>query len=162
MTGSEFRNSFLVHADCFYRVAIYIMESREEAEDAVQELFIRLWKARENLSAVKNPRAYGITMVKNICLDRMRSLEYRGRGGFPDGMVSEDSPDNRLADRERLDEVKRAIGELPPREREVLVMKVFDGLTYEEISERTGLSNLSLRVLLSNARRRIRRFRGQS
>ncbi len=159
MTGEEFADRFLVYSDSFYRVALYILESDADAKDAVQEMYVRLWKARDTLSAVKNPKSYGIVMVRNLCLDKLRSSSYRNTELLRTDMMSEETPYEDISGKERFREVAKAISGLPERERTVLLMKVFDGLTYDEISERTGMSNLTLRVLLSNARRKIRKLK---
>ena len=159
MTSEEFEDKFLVYSDNFYRVALHILESDADAKDAVQEMYVRLWKARDGLAQVKNPKSYGIAMVRNLCVDRLRSSGYRKTELLRTDMMSEESPYEDISGKERLREVAEAISELPQRERMVLLMKVVDGLTYDEISERTGMSNLTMRVLLSNARRKIRKLK---
>ena len=61
-----------------------------------------------------------------------------------------------MDEKERLAKVLDAIKSLPERQREVLTLRTLDGLSYEEISERTGINYLTLRVLLSQARRKLR------
>ncbi len=69
---SDFREIWIPLAERFYRVAFYMLESETDAEDAVQELYLRLWTGRGRLEDVRNPLAYGIMVLKNICLDRIR------------------------------------------------------------------------------------------
>ena len=54
-------------------MAYYILESQEDAEDVVQDLFTRLWRLRNTLGNVKNPAAFGITSIRNICLPTWRA-----------------------------------------------------------------------------------------
>ena len=61
----------------FYRAAYYMLESQQDAEDAVQELYLKLWRSRDSLSGLRNPVAYGLSLLKNICLDRIRRREVR-------------------------------------------------------------------------------------
>ena len=75
MNSEEFKSIWLPLSGRFYRVAFYILESQEDAEDAVQDLFSRLWKMRDSLGSVKNPVAFGITVIRNICLDKLRSKQ---------------------------------------------------------------------------------------
>ena len=62
-----------------------------------------------------------------------------------------------MDDRERLEKVLAAVKSLPDRQREILVMRTVEGLSYDEIAQRTGMSYLSLRVLLSRSRQTLRK-----
>ena len=73
MTAGEFKEKYLPLGEPLYRVAFYMLESGADAEDAVQDLFVRLWSSRDSLDSVRNPKAYCITMLRNICIDRMRA-----------------------------------------------------------------------------------------
>ena len=66
MGVEEFNNVWLPLAGRFYRVAFYILESEAEAQDAVQDLFLKLWRKRNSLGEVNNPLALGLTMIKNL------------------------------------------------------------------------------------------------
>ena len=65
------------YADRFYRAAYYMLESEQDAEDAVQELYMKLWTARSSLDGIRNPVSYGLSLLKNICIDRIRRREIR-------------------------------------------------------------------------------------
>ena len=65
-------NILISNAELFYRVAFHLLESREEAEDAVQELYLKLYESKHRLMAVSEPLAYGISVLRNICIDRIR------------------------------------------------------------------------------------------
>ena len=147
MTPARFQTEYLSQAATFYRVAFYILEDATEAEDAVQELFLRLWNGRDALDGIRNPAGYGIRVLRNLCLDRIRrSRKMETPAVLPEAMDEQ----------ERLAKVLDAIKSLPERQREVLTLRTLDGLSYEEISERTGINYLTLRVLLSQARRKLR------
>lgn len=157
MTQTEFRNTWLPLSDVLYRVAFYMLEDESEAKDAVQDLYIKL--LAKSPSDVNNPRAYAITMLRNMCIDRIRKAQkFFSLGCTEDSprldfMVTE--PDI-LATREKLRKVLAIIEGLPPKEREVVRQRVFEQKEYAEISRSTGLSEGNLRVLLSLARKRIR------
>ncbi len=156
MTRRDFTSVYLPLREDLYRVAYYILESQQDAEDAVQDLYLRLYSSPEALDSVRNPRAYCLTLIRNICIDRIR----KARSGRYDGSVepaSDETPqDERLSQRQQLEQVLKRMSRLSPREQEVLRMKVLDELSYGEIKARTGLSQLNLRVILSNARRKMR------
>ena len=156
MTNARFQNEWLSLAGEFYRVAFYILEDEAEAEDAVQEMFLKLWSGRDALDGIRNPKGYGIRVLRNLCLDRIR----RSRKMETPAVLPEPEwpgrQDEAVDEIERLAKVLDAIKSLPDRQREVLTLRTLDGLSYEEIAERTGMNQLTLRVLLSQARRKIR------
>lgn len=159
MSGKDFVDIYLPLGERMYRVALYVLESEQDAEDAVQDLYVKLWNSRETLDSVRNPEAYCITLVRNICLDRLRLKQNRGRreltGDFADAAC--DTAES-VIQRERLNKALKAMESLSEGQRKVLKMKVFDEMSYEEISNETGYSYLSLRVMLSQARKKMKRM----
>ena len=157
MTSTQFQTEYFALADTFYRVAWYILEDAAEAEDAVQELFLKLWDRRDVLDGIRSPKGYGITLLRNLCLDRIRrSRKMETPASLPEPEMP-GGQDESIDEKERLAKVLAAIKSLPDRQREVLTLRTLDGLSYEEISERTGISYLTLRVLLSQARNKLRK-----
>ncbi len=156
MTEQRFHSEYIALADSLYRVAFYILESEAEAEDAVQELYLKLWEGRSRLDEVRQPKAYCIRMLKNLCLDRIRRAQHLT---FPERLPETDSgrtQDDEIDGRRRLDKVLEAVKSLPERQRQVLLMRTVQGLSYEEISTATGMNYLTLRVLVSQARKRLK------
>ena len=155
MTSGDFSDIYLPLSDYLFRIAYYILESEDDAKDVVQDLYLKLWKSLDALDSVHNPRAYCTTLVRNMSIDRIR------RGQLSDGPPSEtigsaSDVQSVIEDRERLNGITEAIRKLPEAQFKVLQMKVFDGMSYEEISRKTGMNNLTLRVLLSQARRKLK------
>lgn len=156
MTPEQFHMDWISLSGTFWRVARYILGDDAEAEDAVQELYLRLWRGRDALDGIRSPKGYGITVLRNLCLDRIRQ---RSRTEADGGQAEPECPgshDETMDVRARLAKTLAAIETLPERQRIVLTLKVFDGLDYAEIARRTGINYLSLRVLLSQARRKLK------
>lgn len=142
----------------FYRVAFHLLESREDAEDAVQELYLKLLSSRKDLSSVQNPAAYGIALLKNICIDRIRRRKVRMTVQIEECMMTDVSgPEKSMVDKDRLARLMEEIDKLPERQALVLRMRTIEGLEYEEIARRTGLSQINIRVLTSMARKTLKR-----
>ena len=155
MTSERFNTDYLSLSATLYKVAFYILESEEDARDVVQDVFVKLWKGRAELCDVSNPKAYCIRLVKNLCIDRIR----RRRLEFPEELperIPNDGQDDEIDQKERLNMVMEAIKALPDRQREILWLRTVEGLSYEEISERLGMTPLTLRVLLTRARSKIK------
>ena len=154
---SDFNNIWIPLADRFYRVAYYLLESEEDAEDAVQELYLKLWAARSGLSGVQNPSAYGISMLKNICIDRIRKRMVRKAEPLDKVPHPEDAhTESRTDIKDTLRYLLQEMEKLPDKQRVVLRMRAVEGLEYEDIARRTGLSEVYIRVLVTMARKTLR------
>ena len=156
MTESRFHKDYLPLAETLYRIAYYMLESEAEAQDAVQEVYLKLWESRAELSEVRMPKAYCIRMLKNICTDRIRRAGFLS---YPEQLPEIESvaPSDDTIDRKtRLNKVLEAVKALPERQRQVFILRTMDNLSYEEISKRTGINYLTCRVLLSQARSKIK------
>ena len=156
MTEQAFHKDYLPLAETLYRVAFYMLESEAEAEDAVQEVFLKLWDARAQLDAVQSPKAYSIKKMKNLCLNRIRKArQLRFQPELPEaetGLPQDDTLDAR----QRLDKVLEGIKSLPERQREILILRSFEGCSYAEIARKTGMSPASARVQLARARKTLK------
>ncbi|MBQ9310571.1 MAG: RNA polymerase sigma factor [Bacteroidales bacterium] len=152
MTEREFHRLYLPLAETLYRVAFYILESKDEAEDAVQEVYVKLWSGRDTLENVQNPKAYSISMLRNLCIDRIRKASRTVDIPVPEKEDDGFDQDAAIDQKERLGKVLAAVKSLPDLQREILLLRTVEGLSYEEIAGRTGKSYLTLRVLLSRAR----------
>ena len=128
----------------------------EEAEDIVQEATIVLWLLYERDYPIQNPKALAIKITKNICVSRYRKrkLETTRLEGdsFSGGISAEERVE--AADNTRIK--KDLYGKLSGREREYLTLRNDQDLSLDEIAQKTGKTKASIKVALSNARRKLR------
>ena len=161
MTSQKFSTEYLPLAPMLYRIAFHILEQQDEAEDAVQETFLKLWEIRDKLDDVESAKAYSIRILKNECLDRLR----KAKKSVPADQVLVREPisptDEQIDARRRLEKVLGAIKSLPDSQKQVLLLRTVEGLSYEEISKKMGMSQLTLRVLLTRARGALRNLLGR-
>ena len=152
-------DAFSSISDGLYRIAFHLLESEDDAHDSVQDLFIKLWGQKDSLDSVVNFQAYCTTLMKNLCIDRIRKDSRISRQEIDDHDMetSAESAEKDYESRERLSIVMDAISRLPARQQTVVRMYVLEEKSYDEISKETGMSNLTLRVLLSNARKSLRK-----
>lgn len=150
-------NDFLPLRDGLVDFASMLLKSRDDAEDAVQDLFVKLWKRKDTLSEIENPEAYCKTVIRNICLDRLKSAEKKKQGDMPEDIADSVNVEDRAILKESLENVRKAVDELPKGQKEMIVGKAFEDMTYDEISERTGMSSQTMRTQLSLARKTLRR-----
>ncbi len=156
MTDARFHTVWIPLQERFYRVAYYILEDRADALDAVQDLYVKLWKMRDSLDLVENPGAYGALLMRNLCIDRIR----RARPSEPleDDLPGKPPPDEALMLRETLGALFQAMENLPESQRKLLKMHLLQGMTYDEIAAATGLTPLNIRVQVSLARKKLKRY----
>lgn len=158
MTARDFTDTYLPLSESLYRVAFRLLGAQEDAEDAVQDLYLKLWADKENLDTVYNPRGYCISVLRNICIDRIRRADRLVSEEELEGVTARsDDSQERLERREKLEEVTKVLRKLSPNQKTLLRMRVFEDLSYDEMAERTGMSKLTMRVLLSQARSKIKR-----
>ena len=155
MTDARFHTVWIPLQDRFYRVAYYILEDRADALDAVQDLYLKLWKMRDSLDLVQNPAAYGSMLLKNLCIDRIRRL--RPAEPLEDDLPGKPPPDEELIRQEALGSLLRAMDTLPDSQQNLLRLHVLQGKSYDEIAAETGLTPLNIRVQVSLARKKLKR-----
>ena len=157
MDYKEFCDIYLPLTDGLYKVAFYILESEQDAKYAVQDLYIKLWNSRDTLDNVHNPMGYAIRLLKNMCIDRIRKESRHPREDLSEDLTAEDTADGPQAAKERAERLQRAVRNLPEGQRKVLEMRLLRGMDNEQISKETGMSNLAVRVMISRARKKIRK-----
>lgn len=143
--------------DKVFRLAKRLLTSTEEAEDATQEVMVKLWNKKESLQAYTNVEALAMTMTKNYCLDQLKSK----RAGnlkiehthFSDG---EPAIDQKLEDRNNLEWVEKIIRQLPEQHQLLIQLRDVEEYEFEEIAKIVNMNETAIRVALSRARKKIR------
>jgi RNA polymerase sigma-70 factor, ECF subfamily len=159
MTRADFNDLVRQLSRNLYGYAFRILRNQEEAEDAVQEVFIKLWNMGGKLDKYNSVAALATTMTKNICIDLLRKKKDIVNEDFKElGLKSADnsSPYELLESRESGDILFHIINQLPAIYKDVIELKEIQGLTYEEIADKTKMNINTIRVNLSRARKIIR------
>jgi RNA polymerase sigma-70 factor (ECF subfamily) len=150
----------LVHdySGLLYRVALSLVRNPSEAEDVVQDVFLRVLERKRELAAIVDLRPWLVRIAWNLALDRCRRVRPRQMDDlFAEALVSADLPaDQALAETERIRQVLGAIERLPGKEREALLLSAMDELSSAEIAAVLGRSESSVRSLLFRARAHLR------
>ena len=107
--------------DKIFRLAKRVLVSTEEAEDATQEVLVKLWSKNKDLSGYKNVEAFAMTMTKNYCLDQLKSKRAGNvKINSIDYIDSESNLDKKLDDCDSLDWVEKNINQLPKQQRIII------------------------------------------
>jgi RNA polymerase sigma-70 factor (ECF subfamily) len=127
-------------AASLFQVALISLGSPHDAEDAVQEVFIGLLRARARLRNVENLRAYLFASLRRAVAKLATSPE-RQRSVSPDELLRFSAPQPAELEIDRSLQLERALRRLPPEQREVLALKIDGGLTFAEIASVVGVSS---------------------
>jgi RNA polymerase sigma-70 factor (ECF subfamily) len=146
------------YSGLLYRVALSVLRNAAEAEDVVQDTFVRVLQQKGKLGAVVEVRPWLVRIAWNLALDRRRRVRPQQMDeGFAAGLVSRElAADEAVVEAARMRRVLSAIERLPGREREALLLSAMEELSTAEIGAVMGRSESSVRALIFRARRRLR------
>ena len=157
MNPERFKAEVLPLRERLFHIAWNMLDEKQDAEDAVQEALLKLWRIRDSLERYDNVAAVATTMTKNLCIDclRIRNREeplaeelYR-QSGTEDPYLQ--------LERKNTDQILREIiGKLPPLQQAIIKMKDMEEYEVEEIAEITGTQPEAVRMNLSRARKKVR------
>ena len=143
-----------------YDLAYRMLGERAAAEDATQEVFLRVWRGAQSLDPERQPDPWVMRITQNVCRDVWRSKHYRVTARSQSAEEADElgalpspgpDPERALTDAEQHREVQRAILELPPALREVVVLHDYRDLSHLEIAEILGASHAAVRKRYSRA-----------
>jgi RNA polymerase sigma-70 factor (ECF subfamily) len=142
-----------------FRITKRILVSQEEAEDATQEVIVKLWQMDESKrNGFKSLEAYSVTMAKNYCLDRLKSkqaqnlsLDERYSGSVSDSLAK------KIEQRDDLNWIGKLIDELPEKERMIIQLREIEQYDFDEIASILNLPEGTVRVYLSRIRKKLRK-----
>lgn len=134
-----------------YRVALRMLGSRADAQDAVQETFVRAWRA---LPRFRHDSAISTWLYRIVTRRALDKIASRRSTETLDEVEVEAGPDPAQAaeDQERLRAVRRAIAKLPPDQRAALVLREFEGLSYQEVAQVLGASVPAIKTRIHRGR----------
>lgn len=155
MDSKLFKEEYLPLHRGIYSQAMRMLGNREEAEDAVQSLYLKLWELRNELHNIKDRQAFCHTIITNICKDRWRELSKQ----YSEELC-EEIPDDRndiyeAADFENI--ARLYINRLPDIQRRVMLMRL-EGASTNEICQTTGLSKTNIRTILWRVRQQLKKI----
>ncbi len=157
MQQSDFLKVVLPFKDKLYRLAKRLLVSKEEAEDATQEILMKLWTKNKDFETFNNVEAFAMTMTKNFCLDRLKSKQANNlklvHSNYQDG---NSSLQRQLETKDSVGWVQKIMEELPEQQKLVLQLRDVEEYDFEEISEMLDMQPTAVRVTLSRARKAVR------
>jgi len=157
MKQSEFLKAVMPFKDKVFRVAKRLLVSTEEAEDATQELYFKLWRNRSKLKDYKSIEAFAMTMTKNYCFDRLKSKQASNLKLIHSNYQEKDTPlQRRMELNDSVSLVHKLIENLPEQQKLVIQLRDIEEYEFDEIAKMLDLQPTAVRVTLSRARKTIR------
>lgn len=157
MTQADFVKLVMPFKDKVFRLAKRLLVSNEEAEDATQEILMKLWNNKENIGEYRNVEAFSMTMTKNFCLDRLKSKQAQNlkivHSNYQDNNTS---LQRQVELNDSAEWVAKIIEELPEQQKMVLQLRDIEEYEFEEIAKVLDMNETAIRVSLSRARKTIR------
>jgi RNA polymerase sigma factor (sigma-70 family) len=157
MNQTEFVQIIQPFKDKMFRLAKRLLVSAEEAEDATQEVLVKLWNKKETIEELKSIEAMAMTITKNYCLDQLKSRRASNLKIVHSNYRDEESGVyQKTEDKDSWSWVEKLINELPENQRLIIQMRDIEGYEFEEIAEILQINEATIRVTLSRARKTIR------
>ena len=157
MNQKEFLNIVMPFKDKVFRLAKRLLVSTEEAEDATQEILLKLWSNKSKITKYNNVEAFSMTMTKNFCLDKLKSKQAQNlkivHSNYQDHQVS---LQKELEANDSVNWVAKIIEALPEQQKMVVQLRDIEQYDYDEIAKMLNMNNTAVRVALSRARKAIR------
>jgi RNA polymerase sigma-70 factor (ECF subfamily) len=155
MDPKQFNAQILTLSDKLFRLAKSMLRNTDAAQDAVQELSMKLWEKKDNLNEIENVQAFTMRSMRNLCLDTIRQqkeiVELPAEYEF-----IEPNPYQQTEKSDMVMQIKNLIDNLPELQRTIIRMRDVEGMEISEISYVTDLTENAVTVNLSRARQKIR------
>jgi RNA polymerase sigma-70 factor (ECF subfamily) len=157
MKQSEFLKTVMPFKDKVFRLAKRLLLSTEEAEDATQELYFKLWKNKNKLADYNSIEAFAMTMTKNYCFDRLKSKQASNlKLVHSNYQENGTSLQKRVELNDSVSLVHKLIENLPEQQKIIIQLRDIEEYEFEEIAEMLQINPTAVRVSLSRARKTIR------
>lgn len=158
--AEAFEALFAQHERAVYLLCLRMMGNSEDALDCAQEAMLHAYRAFDRFSIEGQGKAWILRIAHNACIDALRkrknmiSLDTLREEGFDPADQKQLSPYAQLEQKERMALLREAVAELPDEQRAIVVLRDFQDMPYEEISE-------MLAIPLGTVKSRLKRARGK-
>lgn len=158
MDAAQFKNLVLPISGKLLHFANLMLRDYSEAEDAVQEVCLKLWKIRDSLEKYDSLEAFAMKVTKNWCLDRLKARKpvYIDNYNSWFDRGSDDDPHKMMERTDKANLLNRILDKLPEQQRLIIQLRELEGMEFEEMAVILDININAIRVNLFRARQRIR------
>ena len=158
MNAQEFKQRFMPFHRLLYRVAFHLTGNVQDAEDLLQDTYLKLWQKRNELRDEAVTQAYLVTLMRNLLRDQQRlkridsSTELKDELSPPD----EHSLEGQIAAKDEASKMESLISQLPERDERIIRMHLVEERSYEEIEQDTGLTQGNIRIIVMRTKQKLK------
>ena len=159
MEKEQFKIEVLPLRERLLGYARRMLDNPQDAEDVVQEVFLKLWYIRAELDKYNSVEALAVRITRNVCLNKLRIYQTKREIPLSDSMHEsrcDENPYTTLEEKDNVSQLMRVMEKLPGLQQTILRMRHVDGFEIKEIAELTGSTPENVRVNLSRARKRVK------
>ncbi len=161
-----FQADVLPLKNILFRLALRITQNRADAEDVVQETMMKVWNRRGEWQQIENMEAFCLTVCRNVSLDKLRRMDRQvlsledtptEAGGYdPIDHSHSANPEQQAVQRDRLQQVRRIISQLPEKQRSCMQLRDIEGKSYRDIATILGITEQQVKVNIFRARQTVK------
>jgi len=123
----------------------------------VQETFLKLWNNKDKLNEVKEPEAFAVTVLRNLCLNKLRKTNRElSVDEYDLGILDSNSLSDSFEAQDEASYLKELIAQLPKLQQQIIMLRHYADCSYEEIETATGLNIKHIRVIISRTRKLLK------
>ncbi len=158
MEIEAFKKELIPVKDKLFRFAKTMLRNHEDAEDALQEVYMKLWGNKEIIEDLKSPEAYAMKVMKNFCLDKLKSMKNKHMVEIKEPEIGRENitPFSMVSFDNLKELMLKLFSTLPEQQRIIIHMRDIEHYSYDEIEEVTGMNVNAIRVNLSRARKNVK------
>lgn len=157
MEQEQFKQEVLPLREQLFYYAQRLLDDLEDAEDIIQEVFLKLWYMRGELKNYNSVPALSVQITKHLCLNRIKVKNRKQEGAEELRWSTEaQTPYSQLEQKDDVEHLMRIIDRLPGLQQTILRMKHIDGFEVDEIADIVGSNPEAVRMNLSRARKKVR------
>ncbi|MDH8701276.1 RNA polymerase sigma-70 factor (ECF subfamily) [Dysgonomonadaceae bacterium PH5-43] len=156
MNLEQFKADILPLRQTLFFVALKFVQNKEDAEDIVQEVLLKLWTIRSQFNKISNKEGYAVRITQNICIDRQRIKKDTVEVEDCFLELNQNTPYKKTETDNAVDIIRKIIDSLPGLQKQIITMRDVDGYELEEIATITGTQVSAVTMNLSRARKKVR------
>lgn len=154
---TAFEAFFKENYNSFCRFAYTFINDADDAEEIVQNCFVKLWDGRKTLILGNNPKSYLFTMIRNACLNQIKHISIReDYKVYNEQLRSEAQIEEESEDSDLQQKVIHVIQNMPAQRKKIFEMSRFEGLKYKEIAEHLNISVKTVENHMGSAIKQLR------
>ncbi len=159
MSEKDFDQFYFQYHRIVFSISLRFLKDKQLAEDAVQDVFIKIWNHRHTIDMADNVLAFVTTITRNCLLNKLRKHKNEiikiAAASMQTISINQEETEFSFDWKMNLQMLDQCLKKMPPRKRQIFSLKIFSGLSNEEIAKELGLSVNTIKFQYSEAKTRV-------